>query len=134
MAEVTQALIARVGVDLSKRVYQVHAVDRGGRVVMAKALTVERFFAWCAQLPAGCMVAMEACGGAHHVARRLAAMGLDARLVAGQFITPYRMAGKTEGGGGLGQQERAHRVGSAHPGPGVSVFLCVRRFAELISL
>ena len=41
---------------------------------MAKALTVERFFAWCAQLPAGCMVAMEACGGAHHVARRLAAM------------------------------------------------------------
>ena len=95
MAEVTRALVARVGVDLSKRVYQVHAVDRGGRVVMAKALTVERFFAWCAQLPAGCMVAMEACGGAHHVARRLAAMGLDARLVAGQFVTPYRMAGKS---------------------------------------
>ena len=94
MAEVTRALVARVGVDLSKRVYQVHAVDRGGRVVRAKALTVERFFAWCAQLPAGCMVAMEACGGAHHVARRLAAMGLDARLVAGQFVTPYRMAGK----------------------------------------
>jgi transposase len=38
---------------------------------------------------------MEACGGAHHVARRLGLMGLDARLVAGHFVTPYRMAGKS---------------------------------------
>ena len=38
---------------------------------------------------------MEACGGAHHVARRLRVMGLDARLVAGHFVTPYRMAGKS---------------------------------------
>ncbi|MFZ5698545.1 MAG: IS110 family transposase [Pseudomonadota bacterium] len=95
MAEITRALIARVGVDLSKRVYQVHAVDRGGRVVVARPMSVERFFAWCAELPGGCLVAMEACGGAHHVARRLARMGLDARLVAGHFVTPYRMAGKS---------------------------------------
>jgi transposase len=38
---------------------------------------------------------MEACGGAHHVARRLRLLGVDARLVAGQFAAPYRMAGKT---------------------------------------
>ena len=95
MTEITRALIARVGVDLSKRVYQVHAVDKSGRVVLTRALSVERFFAWCAELPAGCMVAMETCGGAHHVARRLLAAGLDARLVAGHFVTPYRMAGKS---------------------------------------
>lgn len=95
MAEITRALIARVGVDLSKRVYQVHAVDRSGRVVLTRSLSVERFFAWCAELPPGCLVAMETCGGAHHVARRLLAMGLDARLVAGHFVTPYRMAGKS---------------------------------------
>jgi len=59
--------VVRVGVDLSKRVYQVHAVDRWGRVVLAKALSPERYFAWCAELPAGCVVVMEACGGAHHV-------------------------------------------------------------------
>ena len=70
MAEITRALIARVGVDLSKRVFQVHAVDRAGRVAMARPLNPARFFAWCAELPAGCVVAMEACGGAHHVARR----------------------------------------------------------------
>ena len=95
MAEITRAAIARVGVDLSKRVYQVHAVDRNGRMVLARPMSIQRFFAWCAELPAGCMVAMETCGGAHHVARRLARMGLDARLVAGHFVTPYRMAGKS---------------------------------------
>jgi transposase len=81
-------------VDLSKRVYQVHAVDGLGRVALAKALSPERFFAWCAQLPTGCVVAMETCGGAHHVARRLRLLGLDARLIAGHFVSPYRMAGK----------------------------------------
>jgi transposase len=95
MAEMTHAPAARVGVDLSKRVYQVHAVDRSGRVLIAKSMSAARFFAWCAELPAGCLVAMEACGGAHHVARRLRLLGLDARLVAGHFVTPYRMAGKS---------------------------------------
>ena len=95
MTEITRTAIARVGVDLSKRVYQVHAVDRSGRVVLARPMSVERFFAWCTELSAGCQVAMEACGGAHHVARRLRGMGLDARLVAGHFVTPYRMTGKS---------------------------------------
>jgi len=95
MTEITRTAIARVGVDLSKRLFQVHAVDRSGRMVLARPKSVERFFAWCADLPAGCVVAMEACGGAHHVGRRLRGMGLDARLVAGHFVTPYRMAGKS---------------------------------------
>jgi transposase len=95
MAEITRMAVARVGVDLSKRVYQVHAVDRSGRVVLARSLSPTRFFAWCAELPAGCVVAMETCGGAHHVARRLQLLGVDARLVAGHFVTPYRMAGKS---------------------------------------
>lgn len=42
MAEITRSLIARVGVDLSKRVVQVHAVDRAGRVVLARPVSVER--------------------------------------------------------------------------------------------
>ncbi len=94
MAEITRALIARVGVDLAKNVIQVHAVDGAGRRVLARAFKREAFLAWCAQLPAGCLVAMEACSGAHHFARRLRAMGLDARLIAASFVTPYRMEGK----------------------------------------
>lgn len=95
MAEITIALVARIGVDLSKRVYQVHAVDRAGRPVLTKPMTPERFFAWCADLPAGCVVAVESCSGAHHVARRLRLLGLDARLIAAHFVSPYRMAGRS---------------------------------------
>ena len=94
MEQITRGLIVRVGVDLAKRVIQVHAVDGGGRVVVAKALAREKFMAWCGQLPPGCVVAMESCGGAHHWARRLQAMGLQPRLIAGHFVGPYRMQGK----------------------------------------
>jgi transposase len=94
MSEIARAPIARVGVDLTKRVIQVHAVDACGRRVVSRALKRDRFIAWCALLPPGCVVAMQACSSAHHWARRLRAMGLDARLIAANFVTPYRMEGK----------------------------------------
>ena len=86
--------ITRVGVDLAKRVIQVHAVNEAGRVVSAKALARDKFMAWCVQLPPDCVIAMEACSGGHHWARKLKAMGLDARLIAGHFVGAYRMQGK----------------------------------------
>jgi transposase len=92
MAEITRALIARVGVDLAKQVIQVHAVDAAGRRVVARAFKRDQFLTWCSQLPPGCLVAMEACSSAHHWARKLQAMGLDARLIAATFVSPYRMA------------------------------------------
>ena len=94
MDEITRARIARVGVDLAKQVIQVHAVDASGRRVVARAFKRDQFFAWCTQLPAGCVVAMEACSSAHHWARKLRAQGLDPRLIAAHFVTPYRMEGK----------------------------------------
>jgi len=95
MSEITRGEIVRVGVDLAKRVIQVHAVDGVGRLVAAKALQREKFSAWCAQLPPGCLVAMEACSGAHHWARKLRVMGLDARLIGGHFVAAYRMQGRS---------------------------------------
>ena len=95
MSEITRALIARVGVDLAKRVIQVHAVDAAGRRVVSRALKRDQFRAWCVQLPPGCVVAMEACSSAHHWARKLRALGLDARLIAANFVSPYRMEGKS---------------------------------------
>ena len=91
MSEVTRRLIARVGVDIAKQVIHVHAVDGAGRRVMARALKRDQFLPWCSQhLPAGCVVAMEACSGAHHWARRLMAMGFSARLIAPHLVTPDR--------------------------------------------
>ena len=86
--------ITRVGVDLAKHVIQVHAVDAAGKVVTNRALSRERFLPWCAQLPAGCLIAMEASSGAHHWARKLKGMGLDVRIIAAHLVSPYRMQGK----------------------------------------
>ena len=93
MTEVIREGAVRVGVDLAKRVIQVHAVDAHGRVLTSKALRREQFLPWCARLPAGCMVAMEASSSAHHWCRRLIALGLDARIVSAQLAAPYRQEG-----------------------------------------
>jgi transposase len=94
MSEFNPNSICRVGLDLAKRVYQVHAVDVLGRAVLTRAMTPARFFEWCAALPPQCIVAMESCSGAHHVSRRLRLLGLDARILAAQHVTAYRVAGK----------------------------------------
>lgn len=86
--------ITRVGVDLAKRVIQVHAVDYAGQRVTGRALARDKFLLWCAQLPPGCTVAMEASSSAHHWARRLIALGLDACIIAAHLVAPYRMQGK----------------------------------------
>ena len=78
---------------MAKQVIQVHAVDAGGRRITAQALRRDKFMGWCMRLPRGCVVAMEACSGAHHWARRLIELGLDARIIAAHLVAPYRMQG-----------------------------------------
>lgn len=95
MQQITRAEIVRVGVDLAKHAIQVHAVDAQGCVVVARSLRRERFLVWCAQLPAGCLVAMESCSGAHHWARRLRSLGLEPRVIAAHLVSPYRMQGRS---------------------------------------
>ena len=81
---------ARVGVDLARRVIQVHAVNAVGRVVRGRALARDKFIEWCVMLSAGCIVAMEASSSAHHWARKLVGLGLDARILSAQLVSPYR--------------------------------------------
>lgn len=87
--------ITRVGVDLAKQVIQVHAVDAAGKLVTNKALQRDKFILWCALLPARCLIAMEASSSAHHWARKLVALGLDARIMAAHLVAPYRLQGKS---------------------------------------
>ena len=87
--------IKRIGLDLAKNVFEVHAVDEAERVVVRKTLRRGKVLEFFAQLPA-CVVGMEACGGAHHWARKLSELGHDARLMAPQFVAPYRKSNKTD--------------------------------------
>lgn len=86
--------ITRVGVDLAKHLIQVHAVDQCGQPQVRRAIARGSFVAWCAKLPAGCLVVMEACSGAHHWARRLGQLGLQVRLIAPHLVLPYRLQGR----------------------------------------
>jgi len=87
--------IARVGIDLAKNLIQIHAVDAAGKVVTCRTLKREKFLLWCANLPAGCLIAMEACSGAHHWSRKLIERGFDARIIPGASVAPYRIQGRS---------------------------------------
>ena len=74
--------ITLIGLDLAKSVFQVHGVDAEGNTVLKKRLTRTQMAEFFAQLEP-CPVAMEACGSAHHWARKLAAFGHTPRLIRG---------------------------------------------------
>ena len=92
---VSGAASVRVRVDLAKRVIRVHAADAAGEVRTTRAIRREQFVDWCAHLPPGYMVAMEASSSAHHWARKLQALRLDARIISAQLVSPYRLEGHT---------------------------------------
>ena len=93
MDKVSREGAVRVGVDLAKRVIQVHAVDGAGRVLSARALARDRFIEWCVRLPVGCVVAMETSSSAHYWARKLLTLGLEPRIISAQRVEPYRSQG-----------------------------------------
>lgn len=54
--------ITRIGLDISKRIFQVHGVDELGRARIKKKLPRSQMLQFCAQLPM-CVIGIEACGG-----------------------------------------------------------------------
>jgi len=87
--------ITTVGIDLAKNVFQVHGVDERGKAVLRKQLRRDQVAAFFATMPS-CLVGMEACGGAHHWARKLQVFGHTVKLMAPQFIKPYVKSNKTD--------------------------------------
>ena len=81
--------ITTVGVDLAKDVIVVCAGDAGGRTVYFRQFSFHGFGQWAATLPP-CTFGMEACSSAHHWARRLAEFGHAPRLMAAEFVEPFR--------------------------------------------
>ena len=77
--------ISTVGLDLAKRVFQVHGVDQDGNVVLRKQLRRAQVLGFFANLPP-CLVGMEACGTAHHWAREIATLGHEVRLMPPQYV------------------------------------------------
>jgi transposase len=80
--------VSTIGLDLAKRVFQVHGVDAAGRVTVRRALRRGQVLSWFARLPP-CLVGMEACATAHHWARELRQLGHEVKLIPPAYAKAY---------------------------------------------
>ena len=87
--------ITTVGLDLAKHVFQVHAVDAAGHVVLRRRLRRGEVAAFFAEL-GPCLIGLEACATAHHWARELTALGHEVRLMPPRYVKPYVRRGKSD--------------------------------------
>ena len=78
-----------IGVDLAKHVFAVCEGDSRGHGARSSVMKRGEFLKWLGTLPAGTVVAMEACSEAHSWGRTMRALGLDPRLIAAEFVRPY---------------------------------------------
>jgi transposase len=87
--------IKRIGIDTSKAVFTLHAIDQADRPVLRVNLRRAQMLPFFKKRPRT-EIAMEACGSAHHWARKLIAMGHDVRLIPPQYVKPYVKRGKND--------------------------------------
>jgi transposase len=87
--------ITTLGIDIAKRMFELHGMDATGKTVLKKTLSREKLACYMANLPA-CLVGLEACGGAHYWARKFMTMGHDVRLMHPHFVKPYVKSNKND--------------------------------------
>jgi transposase len=80
--------VSTIGLDIAKRVFQVHGVDEAGKVVLRRQLRRTEVLKFFAKLPP-CLVGMEACASAHYWGREIAALGHQVRLMPPTRVKPY---------------------------------------------
>lgn len=87
--------ITRIGLDIAKNVFEVHAVNAREQVVVRKSLRRNQVLAWFAKLPP-CLIGIEACGTANHWARELSALGHTVRLIPPAYAKAYVRRNKND--------------------------------------
>ena len=85
-ASVTEVSI--IGLDLAKNVFQAHGANAAGAPIFRKKLRREQVLAFFAAQPP-CLVAMEACPGAHHWGREIGKLGHTVKLIAPAYVKPF---------------------------------------------
>jgi transposase len=87
--------LSRIGVDTSKSWFTLHGVNNAGEPVLRVNLRRGQVVAYFRKLPP-VVVALEACGGSHHLGRQLRALGHEVRLIPPQYVKPYVKRGKND--------------------------------------
>ena len=102
--------VTRVGLDLAKRVFRIHAVDATGSVVIARSVNRRTLLKFFDALPR-CVVAMEACSSAHYWGRQLLELGFAVRLIPPAHVKPDVRRNKNDAADAAAICEAAGRPG-----------------------
>ena len=84
-----------LGIDIAKRVFQLHGINSSGKVVLKKRISREQLSNLIANIPP-CLIGMEACGGSNYWARKFKEMGHEVKLMSPQFVKPYVKTNKND--------------------------------------
>jgi len=95
MSQKSSSAIAVIGIDIGKNSFHVVGHDQRGAIVLRQKWSRGQVEARFANMPP-CLVGMEACVGAHHLSRRLKALGHDGRLMPAKYVRPYSKGQKND--------------------------------------
>jgi transposase len=95
MSRKIDSTIAVVGIDIGKSSFHVVGHDERGAIVLRQKWSRSQIEARFANMPP-CLIGMEACVGAHHLSRKLNALGHDARLMPARYVRPYSKGQKND--------------------------------------
>jgi transposase len=87
--------VSRIGLDLAKRVFQVHGVNAREQVVICRSLRRAQMLDFFTALPPT-LIGMEACATAHYWARELSALGHTVRLIPPSYVKAYVRRNKND--------------------------------------
>jgi len=95
MSQKLDSEIAVIGIDIGKNSFHLVGQDRRGSIVLRQKWSRGQVEARLANLQP-CLIGMEACVGAHHLSRKLKALGHDARLMPAKYVRPYSKGEKND--------------------------------------
>ncbi len=87
--------ITRIGLDIAKRRFQVHAVVEAGKEIFNRKLPRDKVLGFLGSLPP-CGVALEACSSSHHWGREIGRLGHRVRLISPNYVKPFVKRGKSD--------------------------------------
>ncbi|EGM6570100.1 TPA: IS110 family transposase [Salmonella enterica subsp. enterica serovar Bareilly] len=87
--------VSLIGIDLGKNSFHVHCQDKTGKALTRKKFTRPKLFEFLVNCPPA-IVVMEACAGAHYMARKISDMGHEPKLISPQFVRPFVKSNKND--------------------------------------
>src|SRR2546421_4961848 len=95
MSEKPNSAVVVIGIDIGKNSFHVVGLDGRGAIVLRQKWSRGQIEARFANM-SPCLIGMEACVGAHHLSRKLKALGHDARLMPARYVRPYSKGQKND--------------------------------------